>query len=51
MRIGVVKYQNSLLERKNVFHFTQTPELYLAFSKMYTLVTPPRTTRQKLELS
>ena len=40
MRIGLVKYQNSLLERRNVFHFTQTPELYLAFSKMYTLVTP-----------
>ena len=40
MRIGLVKYQKSLLERRNVFHSTQTPELYLAFSKMYTLVTP-----------
>lgn len=40
MRIGLVKYQNSLLERRNVFHSTQTPELYLAFGNLYTLVTP-----------
>lgn len=34
------KISNGLLVRRNVFHFTQTPELYLAFSKMYTLVNP-----------